>query len=159
MIVLAYLATIVAANALVIYVGPVPVGFGLVAPAGVYAAGLCLTLRDAVHERHGATGALAAIAAGTLLSAGLSPRIALASGTAFLVSECLDLLVYVPLRRRGLLTAVVVSNLVGLVADSWLFLWLIGAPEYLAGQIVGKLWATLAPVIFYAFLRRHARAG
>jgi hypothetical protein len=40
---LVYVGTIVAANVAITYIGLVPVGFGLLAPAGVYAAGVSFT--------------------------------------------------------------------------------------------------------------------
>lgn len=145
---LLYLLTIVAANVAIVYVGLVPVGFGLMAPAGVYFAGLAFSLRDAVQEQLGRRWALAAIGCGAALSALLSPSLALASGLAFLVSELADLAVYTPLReRRQWLAAVALSNTAGLLIDSVLFLWLaFGSLDFLAGQVVGKLWMTGAAV-------------
>jgi queuosine precursor transporter len=157
LLVLAYLGTIVLANVMITVFGVVPVGLGLMAPAGVYAAGLAFTLRDLVHDRLGWRGTVGAILAGAVLSAGLSPRLALASGTAFLLSELLDLAVYAPLRRRQWLTAVVASNLVGLTLDSLVFLWLaFGSLEFLLGQIVGKAWMTALTVGAYALLARRS---
>jgi queuosine precursor transporter len=63
-----YLSTIVFANWLITRYGAVPVGFGLVAPAGVYAAGLAFGLRDAVQELLGRWWVLPAIVAGAALS-------------------------------------------------------------------------------------------
>lgn len=152
-----YVLTIIAANWAIQTFGMVSVGFGLIAPAGVYAAGLAFTARDMVHERHGVRWTLAAIAAGAALSAFLSPTLALASGTAFALSELADLAVYAPIRRRSWLTAVLLSNTAGLIVDSALFLWLaFGSLEFLAGQIVGKGWMTLAAVGVLA-LWRNAR--
>lgn len=143
----AYAATILGANWAIATFGLVPVGFGLLAPAGVYFAGLAFTLRDFVRERYGYWPTVGAIAAGALLSAALSPAFALASGVAFLLSETADALVYERLRRRGWLSAVAASNVVGFVADSTLFLWLaFGSLDFLAGQLVGKGWVTLAAV-------------
>ena len=48
-----FAGTVVAANWAVNRYGIVPVGFGLMAPAGVYFAGLAFGLRDAVHETGG----------------------------------------------------------------------------------------------------------
>ena len=158
----AYGASVVAANAAVLWWGFVPVGFGLLAPAGVYFAGLTLTLRDAVHDRLGRQAALFAVTAGAALSAVLSPRLALASGLAFLASELLDLLVYVPLRRRSAALAVAASNTVGLVVDSVLFLALaFGSLEFLAGQVVGKAWVTAlsVAVVWLAGSLRAARTA
>lgn len=148
----AYALTIVAANLAIVAFGPVPVGFGLMAPAGVYLAGLTFTLRDLVHETAGRWWALAAVLVGAALSALLSGPLALASGAAFLISELADLAVYTPLRRRGWLRAVAASNAVGLAVDSALFLWLaFGSLDFLAGQVLGKAWMTaLAVALLWA---------
>lgn len=157
---LAYIGTIVAANWAVATIGPVPVGFGLVAPAGVYVAGLAFTLRDLLHEMAGTLVVLAAIAAGAAVSwLAASPALAVASAAAFGLSELADLAVYAPLRRRRWLFAVAASNTVGLLADSVLFLTLaFGNLAYLPGQIVGKAWMTVAAVALLAGWRRLRRA-
>jgi queuosine precursor transporter len=155
MIVLAYVATIFAANWAIQAFGVVPVGFGLMAPAGVYFAGLAFTLRDLVQERWGRGITVLAIVAGAGLSSWVSGPLALASGTAFLVSELADFAVYTPLRRRGWIVAVTASNLVGLTLDSALFLWLaFGTLDFLWGQIVGKAWMT-ALAVACGLLARH----
>ena len=149
-----YVAPIFGANWAIDTSGMAPVGFSLMAPAGVYFAGLAFTFRDLVHERYGVTGALAAIAAGTLCSFVISPTFALASGVAFAASEVADLLVYAPLRRRHWLGAVALSNTVGLAVDSALFLWLaFGSLDFLAGQIVGKAWMTALAVVLLGLWR------
>ena len=48
-----YVATIFAANWAIAAFGVVPVGFGLMAPAGVYFAGLAFTFRDLTQEKLG----------------------------------------------------------------------------------------------------------
>jgi uncharacterized PurR-regulated membrane protein YhhQ (DUF165 family) len=152
---LAYIGTIFAANWAIETFGPVPVGFGLLAPAGVYFAGLAFTFRDLTQESLGRLWTLGAILAGAGLSALVSPRFALASATAFLVSEAADFAVYTPLRRRHWIGAVAISNVVGLVLDSALFLNLaFGSLELLAGQVVGKAWMTLLAVVVLAIVRR-----
>ncbi|MEJ7871736.1 MAG: VUT family protein [Rubrobacteraceae bacterium] len=145
-----FVLTVVGANWAISTFGLVPVGFGLLAPAGVYFAGLAFCLRDLAQEKIGKLGVFAAILIGAGLSAFLSPGLALASGVAFLVSEMLDFAVYTPLRKRAWLGAVAASNVVGAVADSVIFLALaFGSQEFLAGQVVGKLWVT---VLFLPFL-------
>jgi uncharacterized PurR-regulated membrane protein YhhQ (DUF165 family) len=86
---------------------------------------------------------------GAGLSALVSPALAVASGVAFLVSEAADFAVYTPLRRRSWDAAVWASGLVGSLVDSVLFLGLaFGSaavtPTAVAGQVVGKAWATAA---------------
>lgn len=150
------------ANWLIVHVGPVPVGLGLVAPAGVYAAALVLVARDALHELGGRPWVLAGVALGALLSAALGGPLALASGLAFAVSELCDWLVYSRARSRGAPLAVLASGAAGLVVDSALFLWLaFGSLDFLAGQVVGKLWATVAAaalVWLWGLRPREARA-
>lgn len=155
----AYVGTIAAANWAVHRYGFVPVGFGLLAPAGVYFAGLAFTLRDLTQETLGRWAVLAAILAGAALSWWISsPALATASAVAFLVSELADFAVYTPLRERRWLTAVAASNAVGLVVDSVLFLWLaFGSLQFLTGQIVGKAWMTLAAIGVLAVVRAVLR--
>ena len=70
------------------------------------------------------------------------------------------LAVYTPLRRRNWLVAVALSNTVGLVADSLLFLWLaFGSLDFLPGQVVGKLWMTVLAVALLWTVRRRFAPG
>lgn len=155
----AYILTIIAANAAIVLYGLAPVGFGLMAPAGVYFAGLAFTLRDGLQETGGRRWVVGAIIAGAALSAAFGDQLALASGLAFLFSEFADFLVYTPLRRRSWLGAVVASNTVGAVLDSALFLWLaFGSLDFLVGQVVGKLWMTALAVALIFAWRGLARA-
>lgn len=167
----AFMACIPAANWLVVNMGTVcvpngpclvPVAPGLMAPSGVLMVGLALVLRDLVQRRLGAGYAFAAILIGAALSAVLAPpALVLASTAAFLLSEMADFAVYTPLQKRGLVLAVVASSIVGLVADSILFLWLaFGSLDFLAGQIVGKSWMVLATIPAIEWVRRvDARRG
>jgi uncharacterized PurR-regulated membrane protein YhhQ (DUF165 family) len=156
----AYAGTVLGANWAVSRYGAVPVGLGLVAPAGVYFAGLAFTLRDLLHDVAGRWVVLVAIAAGAGLSLAVThpQRIAVASAAAFAASELADLAVYEPLRRRKWLLAVAASNVVGLVVDSALFLTLaFGSLAFLPGQAVGKAWITVLAVALLAAGRRVHR--
>ena len=135
----------------------IPVAPGLMAPSGVLMIGLALVLRDLVQRRLGTGPAAFAIVAGALLSALLAPpALVVASAAAFLISEFADLAVYTPLARRRLMAAVVASSLVGLVVDSFVFLWLaFGSLDFLGGQIVGKAWMVLLSIPVVAWLRRR----
>jgi uncharacterized PurR-regulated membrane protein YhhQ (DUF165 family) len=127
------------------------------APSGVLMIGAALVLRDLVQRRLGVEFGLAAIVAGAIISAGLSPpSIVLASAAAFVLSESVDFAVYTPLARRRLVFAVVASSAVGLVVDSIVFLWLaFGSFDFLLGQIVGKSWMVLLSIPVVAYLRRR----
>jgi len=162
----AYIACIPVANWLILHVGTVcppdgpclvPVAPGLMAPSGVLMAGLALVLRDLVQRRLGVAYGLAAIGVGTVLSAMLAPApLVVASAVAFLLSELADFAVYTPLQKRGLVLAVAASSLVGLIADSLLFLWLaFGNLDFLSGQIVGKTVMVLLTLPAIHWLRNR----
>lgn len=150
-----FLSTIPAANWLIHNVGTVcvpngpcliPVAPGLMAPSGVLLIGLALVLRDVVQQMMGRKWAAGAIVAGAALSYLVaSPFLAIASFTAFLLAEAADMAVYTPLRERGKIAlGVLASGFVGSIVDSAVFLWLaFGSLEYMAGQVVGKLWMSM----------------
>jgi len=155
----AYIGTIFAANWAIDRYGPVSVGFGLMAPAGVYFAGLAFSLRDITQNTLGRTAVLVAIVLGTAASAFVNTHFAMASATAFLVSELADFAVYTPLLDRGWLKAVAASNVVGFCLDSVIFLWLaFHSFEFLRGQLVGKAWTTAAFVLIMLPFRRSVLA-
>lgn len=138
----------------------VPVGFGLTAPSGVLLVGLGLVLRDVIHEHFGAKVAAIAILAGAALSLLFAaPGLALASAVAFLLSEFADLMVYAPLRKKRIYSAVAFSGLAGAIVDSAVFLIIaFGSLDYLSGQVLGKFWLTLAalPILMAVRQRRAA---
>lgn len=154
---LPYLACIVAANWLTSHFGLWPVGFGLVATAGTYAAGAAFVARNALQDAAGRVAAVAAIMLGAALSAWLaSPALAIASATAFLIAEGLDMAVYTPIRKCGWARAAIPANVVGATVDTAVFMALVIATRAIphftwtwqgfAGQWVGKLWITWATV-------------
>jgi len=158
--------TIPAANWMVGHVGTtcvphgpclLPVAPAVMAPSGVLMIGIALVLRDLVQRRLGVEFGIGAIIAGAAISAALAPpSLVLASAVAFLLSEFTDFAVYTPLARRRLVVAVLASSVIGLVVDSIVFLWLaFGSLDFLAGQIVGKLWMVLLATPFVAYLRRR----
>lgn len=161
----------------------IPVWPGISAPSGVLAAGLALTMRDLTQDRLGRGVVIVCILVGTALSALLSPGLALASGAAFLVSEVADMAVYTPLKERShaladlaretlrgetarsyerrafvaWLLALLLSNTVGLLVDSALFLWLaFGSLAFIAGQVIGKAEMTIVAVVILALARYTA---
>lgn len=135
----------------------IPVAPGLTAPSGVVMVGLALVLRDLVQRSLGKWVAVAAIAAGGVLSGLVAPQaLVIASVTAFLLSEFADFAVYTPLAERRLVLAVLVSSVVGLIIDSMVFLYLaFGSLDFLAGQILGKAWMVLFALPFIAWIRHR----
>jgi uncharacterized PurR-regulated membrane protein YhhQ (DUF165 family) len=167
---LGFSLTIPAANWLIGNVGTVcasqgpclvPVAPGLMAPSGVLMIGLALVLRDLVHARLGWRWALAAIAVGAALTGFVAPpALAVASVAAFTVSELADMAVYAPLARRRLMLAVAASGVAGAAIDSAVFLLLaFGSLDYLAGNVVGKLWMTALVVPVLWTMRRRSIAA
>lgn len=74
---------------------------------------------------------------------------------AFLVSELLDMAVYTPLAGRTWIGAVALSNTVGLVADSVIFLLgAFGSLQFLPGQVLGKAYMTVLAVLVLTAGRR-----
>lgn len=160
----AFLAMVPLANWMIGNVGTVcpgpcliPVGNGLMAPSGVVAIGVALVLRDVVRERTSLLWVALLQFAGALLSALIAPpALALASFAAFAFGEFVDAAAYEPLRRRGAAMAVLVSGAAGAVIDSLLFLAIaFGSMDYLAGQVVGKLWASAMAAAALALRRRR----
>ena len=135
----------------------IPVAPHLMAPSGVLTIGIALVLRDLVQRRLGIEFGIAAVIAGAAISAALAPpSLVLASAAAFLLSEFADFAIYTPLARRRLVLAVFASTFIGLIVDSIVFLWLaFGSLDFLAGQVVGKLWMVLLAMPFVAYLRRR----
>jgi queuosine precursor transporter len=134
-----------------------PVAPGLDAPSGVVTVGLALVLRDLVQRRLGRLWSLAAIVAGSVLSAALATgALVMASAIAFLLSELADFAVYTPLAQRRFVLAVIASSAAGLVIDSILFLGIaFGSLDFLWGQIVGKAWMVALSLPFIWWLRRR----
>jgi queuosine precursor transporter len=151
-----YIGTIFAANWAITHYGVVTVAPGLVAPAGVYFAGIAFTLRDLTQNLLGRRWVVGAILAGAAASWVVSSSFAVASAVAFLISETADFAVYTPLAERRWLAAVAASNVVGTVVDSIVFLTLaFHSLALLRGQVVGKLWMTLLAVAVLSVVRRR----
>lgn len=151
-----YVSAIIGSNWLITHVGIpaghgtflTPVGFGLLAPSGVWAAAVSFPARDVVQRAGGRWLGIAAIVIGAAISWWISdPHIAVASGLTYLCSETADFAVYTPLQRRWFVPAVVASGCIAAVVDSVLFLHLAGLPAgaaAVAGLVLGKVWVQAA---------------
>lgn len=138
----------------------VPVGFGLLAPSGAYAAGVTFIARDVVQRTTGRLWSLIVIVPGVILTAVMSPRLAVASAAAFMLSELIDFGVFTPLQNRGLVLAVFVSGIVASAVDSLTFLELAGIPleAALLGLLLAKFWVQLIATPLTQLLRRSLPA-
>ncbi|UIJ59161.1 VUT family protein [Amycolatopsis acidiphila] len=134
--------------------------FGLQIPAGAFFAGLVFTVRNLLQDAAGSRTALIAVVAGAALS-GLvaSPHVALASAAAFATSETADFAVYTRLRRRRPVVAMALSDTVGLLLDSLVFLSLaFGSLSLFGGQVAGKAVTTVVAVSVLTCARAGRRA-
>jgi uncharacterized PurR-regulated membrane protein YhhQ (DUF165 family) len=158
-LVLLYISTIPTANWMIGHLGTtcvpngpclIPVAPGVMAPSGVLVIGVALVLRDLVQRQFGILPSLACVAVGTVVSALIAPpSLVIASAAAFLLSELADFAVYTPLAVRRFVLAVLLSCVAGAVVDSALFLWLaFGSIEHIEGQVLGKLYAALAFILW-----------
>jgi uncharacterized PurR-regulated membrane protein YhhQ (DUF165 family) len=152
-----YVAAIILSNYLIVHVGIqagpgvhlTPVGFGLLAPSGVWAAAVSFPARDVTQRLGGRWLGVIAILIGAAVSWKISdPHIAVASGITYLCSEGADMAVYTPLQKRWFVRAVFASGCVAIVVDSILFLHLAGLYSLpsLEGLVLGKFWVILAAV-------------
>ncbi len=153
-----YLACILAANWALDRWGMVPIGFSLTVPAGVYFAGFTFGLRDAVQEAASRAWVVGLIVVGAAASWLIDPTFAVASGTAFLLSEFADYAVYTPLVEKRWMVAVVASNIVGSTLDSLVFLLIaFGTTDGWIDLTIGKFYMTVPAVVVVGAVRRRRR--
>lgn len=151
---LAYVLTVVAANAAVQHYGIVPVGFGYKGPAGVYFVSLALVLRDLVQYQLGRAWSVVALLIAAVVSfAVAAPALATASACAFLFSELLDFALFTWIAPRWS-RAVLVGGIAGAIADSVIFLSVaFGSLAFLPGQVLGKAYGVVIAAVAIAALR------
>jgi queuosine precursor transporter len=159
---LAYIGLVVSANWLASkYV--VSVGFGYLAPAGVFAIGGVLVLRDWIQQLAGLKATMAMVylagvvswVSGNLAGWTSLQRIALGSVVAFTVSETVEAAVFTPIRRRSLSVGVGLSSTVGNALDSFVFLAIaFGSQQFFVGQFLGKSWMVIAGTLLTLMRRR-----
>lgn len=123
---------------------------------GAFVYPIAFLVTDLTNRRFGPSAARRAVYVGLALAVLLSivfatPRIALASGTAFLVGQLLDVSVFARLRRAAWWRAPLIASLLGSAVDTALFFSLafaglpdMSAPVTLPGGAVGPLWVSLA---------------
>lgn len=159
MLIVLYLAAIVAANLLVATFGPQV----SIVNAFLFI-GLDLTTRDALHERWQGRNLwrnmLLLIGAGSLLSALLNANavpIAIASFVAFLAAGIADTLTYTALGERAKLVKVNGSNVVSAAVDSLIFPALAFGLPLLWGIVVGQFVAKVAGGFLWSLVLNRRR--
>ena len=163
---------VLASNVLVNY----PINDWLVWGAITYPFAFLVT--DVVNRRHGAAAARRVVwvgfAIGVIASSFVGPRVALASGTAFLAAQLLDVQVFDALRRRASSAggaarrwwvAPVVSTSIGAVLDTALFFSIAfagsGLPwtQWALGDLLVKWAVALVALLPYRLLTGRESLG
>ena len=133
------------------------------APAGVFCIGGVLVLRDWMQQLAGLWRTMPLVYAAGLLSWLIGDvtgwtslqKVAVASVTAFTISETVEALVFTPVRRRSLTFGVALSATVGNVVDSYVFLTIaFSSTAFFWGQFWGKSEA-IAVGVLLTFARRR----
>ena len=152
--VLAMTLVVVASNIFVQYPFE-PFGLGDYLTWGAFSYPVAFLVTDLTNRRFGATTARQLVIVGFIIAVVLSvwlatPRIALASGTAFLVGQLLDITVFNRLRRQSWWHAPLAGSVVGSALDTALFFSLafagiedMSVPVPVFGVIL-PLWQSLA---------------
>ena len=122
---LAMTFVVVASNILVQYPFE-PLGLGDYLTWGAFTYPVAFLVTDLTNRRYGAGMARRLVAVGFVIAVALSiwlatPRIALASGTAFLVGQLLDIAVFNRFRRKSWWRAPLIGSVFGSVIDTALF--------------------------------------
>ncbi len=143
-----YLAGILFANLLVHWFGLVSFA-GLVFPAGAVMVGLTFSFRDMVQRQYGKWQCWIWMLTASVITYLFNQQLAVASVTAFLVSETVDWVIYTwmpgSFRKR-----LVMSNLFGTPLDSIVFVSLAFGLNWQAiiGQSIIKFISSLAVLLF-----------
>lgn len=133
------------------------------APAGVFAIGAVLVLRDWLQQLRGLWWTMPLVYAAGLISWGVGDlagwtsleKIAVASVVAFSISETVEAVVFTPLRNRNLTLGVALSATVGNALDSYIFLTLaFSSLAFYWGNFFGKL-EMIAVGTLLTFARRR----
>jgi queuosine precursor transporter len=145
--IVAMTVTVVASNILVQYPFT-PLGLADYLTWGAFTYPFAFLVTDLTNRRFGPVAARTVVyvgfAAAVFLSAMLStPRIALASGTAFLTAQLVDVAVFHRLRRRLWWAAPLASSLIGSTVDTAIFFTLAFAG---AGVGEASYWGLVLPV-------------
>ena len=102
---------------------------------GAFTYPVAFLVNDLTNRRFGTKAARSVVAAGFLIAVILSiyfatPRIAIASGSAFLVAQMLDVRIFDRLRGDAWWKAPFISSLIGAVVDTILFFGIAFAPAF-----------------------------
>ena len=122
----AAMAAVVAASNYLVQFPVTQFGLGEILTWGAFTYPVAFLVKDLTNRRFGPAAARKVVLAGFVLAVALSiwlasPRIAIASGTAFLVAQLLDVSVFNAFRGQAWWRAPFISTMIGSVVDTLLF--------------------------------------
>ncbi|HMQ58368.1 MAG TPA: queuosine precursor transporter [Rhizobiaceae bacterium] len=131
----ALMALVVAASNVLVQFPFAHFGLGELLTWGAFTYPVAFLVNDLTNRRFGVSAARKVVLAGFVLAVAMSvwlatPRIAIASGTAFLVAQMLDATVFNSLRRQAWWRAPFISTLLGSALDTAIFFSLAFASRF-----------------------------
>ena len=151
----AYIGAVVAINWLFVVVPMVPV-LGTMFPPVMLVVGFVFVFRDFAQREIGHWVVIAMLVAGGISYFMSAPVVALASVTAFLISEAIDWAVYT-FTRKPLSQRILVSSAVAVPVDTIVFLQMVGFFDWTAVALVSAA-KMLGAVVFWFVLRNREAA-
>ncbi|SLN41641.1 VUT family protein [Pseudooctadecabacter jejudonensis] len=149
----AYIGAVVAINWLFVVVPMVPV-LGTMFPPVMLVVGFVFVFRDFAQREIGHWVVIAMVVAGCISYFMSSPVVALASVTAFLISEAIDWAVYT-FTRKPLSQRILFSSAVAVPVDTIVFLLMVGFFDWTAVALVSAA-KMLGALGFWMVLRNRA---
>lgn len=148
----AYIGAVVAINWLFVVVPMVPV-LGTMFPPVMLVVGFVFVFRDFAQREIGHWVVIAMLVAGGISYFMSAPVVALASVTAFLISEAIDWAVYT-FTRKPLSQRILVSSAVAVPVDTFVFLQMVGFFDWTAVALVSAA-KMLGALVFWFVLRNR----
>jgi hypothetical protein len=148
----AYIGAVIFINWLFVVVPMVPV-LGTMFPPVMLVVGFVFVFRDFAQREVGHWVILAMIAAGGISYFMSAPVVAMASLSAFLVSEALDWCVYT-FTRKPLAQRVLYSSALSVPVDTFVFLNLVGIFDW-TGFLLVVLAKMVGALVFWSILRNR----
>ena len=150
--VLAYILAIVGLNWLFVVLPAIPTVLGNLAPAA-FLAGAVFVLRDYAQRQIGHYVLLATFFAGVITGFMVNPALAVASITAFAISETADWAIF-SFTRQPLQQRILLSSLISVPLDTLAFLYLAGFLT-IATFVLGVLSKTIGALTIWYLLKRR----
>ena len=148
----AYIGAVVAINWLFVVVPMVPV-LGTMFPPVMLVVGFVFVFRDFAQREIGHWVVIAMLVAGGISYFMSAPVVALASVTAFLISEAIDWAVYT-FTRKPLSQRILLSSAVAVPVDTIVFLQMLGFFDWTAVALVSAA-KMLGALVFWFVLRNR----